>query len=190
MTQRRLGPTVAALVVGLSACALGAQDDARVAEDGSVPFDLLEPDAPALIDPGPPGPNGALPLCFVDGDLVSPVDVPLPEPSELVDIVNRLTEPPERTGGALRTALGEDPIADSVELIAGVAHVDLLPAVTELGSDDQLLGIAQIVCTLTSQPGVGPVSFTLEGGSVDVPRGDGSLTSGRVSRDDYASVVT
>jgi hypothetical protein len=36
---------------------------------------------------------------------------------------------------------------------------------------------------------VGLVSFTLEGAPVDVPRGDGSVTSGAVSRDDYAELL-
>jgi spore germination protein GerM len=65
----------------------------------------------------------------------------------------------------------------------------LLPAITELGGDEQLLAVAQLVCTLTARPGVGPVSFTLEGAPVDVPTGDGSLTSGPVSRDDYADLL-
>jgi spore germination protein GerM len=76
-----------------------------------------------------------------------------------------------------------------VALRAGTAHADLQPALSNLGGTEQLLAIAQLVCTLTHRPGVGLVSFTLDGAPVDVPRGDGSLTAGPVSRDDYADLL-
>jgi spore germination protein GerM len=80
-------------------------------------------------------------------------------------------------------------VVSDVSLEAGVATVDLRPTISALGSDEQLLAVAQVVCTLTGRPGVGPVAFTLDGSPVDIPRGDGSLTNEPVSRDDYAELL-
>ena len=52
-------------------------------------------------------------------------------------------------------------------------------------SDDQALSVAQMVFTLTARPGIGRVSFTIDGEPVDVPDGSGALTSDPVAREDY-----
>lgn len=70
-------------------------------------------------------------------------------------------------------------------LSGGVATVDLDEAFALLDGRDQRITLAQLVFTLTGRPGVGRVSFTVEGDPVDIPRGDGTLTSGSVSRDAY-----
>ena len=86
----------------------------------------------------------------------------------------------------LRTALLADDLIRSARVAGGIATVDLGPAFTEIGGRDQIVALAQIVSTLTGLPGVGRVSFTLEGSPVGVPRGDGAITTESVSRDDYA----
>ena len=102
--------------------------------------------------------------------------------------VAALAEAPRSGSGGRRTAVTGDLIG-KVEVSGGIATVDLRPAISDLGADEQLLAVAQLVCTLTNRPGVGPVAFTLDGAPVDVPRADGSLTSGVVSRDDYADLL-
>ena len=74
-------------------------------------------------------------------------------------------------------------------MVRGVAQVDLAAEFAELGSDRQLLAIAQLVLTLTSRPGVGQVAFTLDTAPIDVPRADGTITSDPVTRADYASML-
>ncbi|AGZ42117.1 GerMN domain-containing protein [Actinoplanes friuliensis] len=55
---------------------------------------------------------------------------------------------------------------------------------------DEALGYAQIVCTLTSLPDVGTVSFVSEDGSpVGVPRADGRLAEGPLTIADYSSLL-
>lgn len=78
----------------------------------------------------------------------------------------------------------------SVSVSRGIASVDLRSSVEDLSGRNQLLAFAQLVCTLTAQPGIGSVAFTVDGQPIEVPRGDGSLTSGSVSRDAYASLIT
>ncbi len=77
----------------------------------------------------------------------------------------------------------------SVELEGGIASVDVQDSIATLGGDDRRLAVAQIVYTLTARPGVGQVSFTLEGAPVDVPRADGSLVARPVSRDDHTAAL-
>lgn len=190
MTSRRHLTTlllVAPLVAG--ACSVQGQERAQVRDDDAVPFGLLDQDVPPLLPPVPAVVTETVSLCFVDVDAVVAVDAAIDPPIDLPDVVEALAEPPGSAAGSLRTAVGEPPLVRDVRLVAGVARVDLLPAITELGGDEQLLAVAQLVCTLTGRPGVGLVSFTLVGSPVDVPRGDGSLTSGPVSRDDYADLV-
>jgi spore germination protein GerM len=178
---------VIALVLGGGACSVGGEEHAQVRDDNAVPFGLLDPDEPPLLPPTTSVETEPVSLCFVQEGRMAVIDVALERPVALPDVVDALAEPPERE--SLRTSVGDPPLVSDVRLVAGVARVDLLPAITTLGGDEQLLAVAQLVCTLTARPGVGLVSFTLEGAPIDVPTGDGSLTSGPVSRDDYADLV-
>jgi spore germination protein GerM len=71
----------------------------------------------------------------------------------------------------------------------GIADVTLNSDFASNSSADQLTAVAQIVCTLTAQPGIGQVQFELGGTAAAVPRGDGSSTSAPVSRDDYPQLI-
>lgn len=180
---------VAAALPWVAGCSVPGEDSAQPARDDSVPFDLLEPDAPPLLPLDDTNATKTVPLCFVvdDGLIVS--EAALPRSADLEDVVTALAHPPASAEPAWRTAIGEPIIVRHVDLTAGVAHVDLTQAVSALGGDEQLHAVGQIVCTLTAQPGVGLVSFTLDGSPVDVPRADGSLTDGAVSRDDYRDLL-
>jgi spore germination protein GerM len=170
-----------------AACSVPAQRRAHEQDDDAVPFGLLDPDVPPLLPPVTAVLTEPVALCFVqEGELVV-VDSALDPPVDLPEVVDALAEPPDQ--GSMRTAVSDPPVVGDAALVGGVARVDLLPAITTLGGDEQLLAVAQLVCTLTARPGVGPVSFTLEGAPIDVPTGDGSLTSGPVSRDDYADLL-
>jgi spore germination protein GerM len=160
-----------------------------VAEDRTVPFSLLDPHAPALFSPATGTGSQQVDVCFVSDGKVIPVPVALDAPVELDDVVAALDRVPAGSATELRTAVGDPPIVDGVALEAGTARVDLASTVTELGGQEQLLAVAQLVCTLTSRPGVGRVSFSLAGTPVEVPRGDGSLTDEPVSRDDYTPLL-
>jgi spore germination protein GerM len=178
-----------ALVLACAACSVSAERSAQLRDDEAVPFGLLEPEVPPLFPPDTTSATERVSLCFVEGETLSSVDVALDPPVALDDVVSALNDPPAVDDRALRTVIADPPLVREVRLAAGVARVDLRPAVSALGGDDQALAIAQVVCTLTARPGVGLVSFTLEGAPVDVPRGDGSVTSGAVSRDDYAELL-
>lgn len=178
-----------ALVVLATGCAVPAQDEARQVRDEAVPFALLDPLAPPMVPPASGPGSESVTLCFVrDGRLVMVSDE-LASPVDLRAALDALASPPAAAGPLLRTALTEPSIVREVRLLGGIARVDLLSRVSALPTDEQLLAIAQIVCTLTARPGVGQVSFTLEGARLAVPKGDGSLANSPVAQDDYAGVM-
>jgi hypothetical protein len=189
VSRRRRVVGALLVLLPLAGCSIGAEDHARQRADDDVPFDLLEPDSPALFTPPNAGGTESAGLCFIEDDGLVTVDVPLERPVALDDVVDALGQPPDLAGRSLRTSVGDPPVVDAVTLIGGIARVDLLPTMSDLGSDEQVLAIGQLVCALTSRPGVGQVSFTLDGEPAEVPRGDRSLSEGPVSRDDYRELV-
>lgn len=188
MTRRCLF-AIGLLAIALPACAVPVEKGARTVRDSEVPFDLLDPAAPAL-GPAPPGATAEqLALCFVrDGRLVV-VSHQLAPPVTLEDAVDALLTPPRGPEPSVRTALTEPSIVREVRLVGGIARVDLVAGVSALPTEEQLLAVAQIVCTLTGRPGVGQVSFSLEGARLPVPKGDGSLVTSPVARDDYGELM-
>ena len=71
----------------------------------------------------------------------------------------------------------------------GLATVDLDAAFGELAGTAQLVALAELVYTATGRPGVGQVVFSLDGQPIEVPRGDGSLTSEPLTRSDYPELA-
>jgi hypothetical protein len=176
-------------MVGCASCAVDGERRAQVVDDESVPFGLLEPEAPRLVPPSSAFITESAEICFVHDDELVIESISLSPPIKPADLVTALSSPPVGGDENFRTAVGDPPIVRGVRVAAGIARVDLAPAVSNLGGDEQLLAIAQLVCTLTGRPGVGQVSFTLAGAPVDVPRGDGSLTDRPVSRDVYRDLL-
>lgn len=185
---RLLGP-VCLLVLMLVACSVPAQRRAQTTHADEVPFDLLDPAAAPLV-PAPTGPDSEkVALCFVRDRRLLVIDVELATPVTLRATLDALATPPSDAGALVRTALPDPSIVRDVRVVGGIARVDLVAAVSALPADEQLLAVAQSVCTLTGRPGVGQVSFTLEGAHLAVPTVDGSLVTSPVARDNYAAMV-
>lgn len=188
----RAKAALGSLLVGLVlvGCSPGPQRRAEVEDDARIPFQLLDADAPRLRPVAGSAASGLVTLCYLDENGLVEVEAELPRTVRGgAGLVAALADVPEGAPGSLRTAVGSSFVRD-VTIAAGIARVDLRPEIAEVDGDDQLLGVAQLVCTLTGRPGVGLVSFTLDGSPVDVPRADGSLTSSPVSRDDYADLLS
>ncbi len=177
----------------LAACGVPTGDQAEPLED--VPFGLLDPlasdpaDAPASAD----GPAVQIYLIDPSGLLLVPVERRLnEETATLSDVVGALLTGPTSAerGQGLTTALIDRNAVGATDLVGGVASIDLTQQFTVLDGPTQRLAIAQMVFTLTARPGVGRVSFTLEGQPIDIPRGDGTLAQGSVSRDNYRELLT
>lgn len=192
--MKRSGRILAAvLTAGLglaTGCGIPGDDGVTLARDADVPFDLLAP-----------APEPTTPTTEVDEESRQPVTVFLVQGARLAAVTRQVTPPAtpdtvlellgrgpneQEVRLGLRSALVGDRTTRSVGVTGGIATVDLGSAFTDIAPIDQILALAQIVSTLTYLPGIGRVSFTLEGVPVGVPRADGVVTTESVSQDDYA----
>lgn len=118
--------------------------------------------------------------------LVSPAT-----PTQVLDTLLQGIRGEEASTG-LRSALPTR-FSATVDTRRGVALISAsAPFLSDLSPTDQRLAIAQIVLTLTRRPGIGQVSFRVDGTEIAVPRGAGDLTAagGTVTFDDYTVLVS
>lgn len=178
------------LVVTATACGVNAEPSPTFVDDANVPFQLLEDAAPTTVPPTTVL-TAASDICLARDALLVPTRRPATIAADAASVVGALDAGPtrdERRDG-LRSPLFAESLVASASSRGGVATIDLAATFAQGGANDQLLAIASIVCSLTSQPGVGQVVFTLAGAAIDVPRGDGSLVAGPVSREDYVQLI-
>ena len=74
-------------------------------------------------------------------------------------------------------------------LLNGTATVDLPSDFTNLGGQDQILAVAQLVYTATAFPGVDHATLHVNGQLTRVPTANGSLSSGPLGRADYSTLA-
>jgi len=183
-----LGVVACALAVA-AGCGVPSDGDARPIAPDQLPEGLGAPESTTTI----PAPESTqiVQLFYVrQGSLVPTIDE-VSVNASLNEIMAALTSGPvdELANVGFRSALGGADVVRDVSLSAGVARVDLTPAYTQIPPGDQVLGLGEIVLTLTAQAGVGQVQFTLDGQPIIVPSADGTIAAGPVSRDNYAALL-
>jgi spore germination protein GerM len=191
-----LAAVVATLAfLSLAACGVPLEDKThRIAAD-DVPSELLEP-APTTSTSTtvPVGETTTtttparerVVLYFVRNDRVDYVTRVYSEPLGMKARLLELSRPllPEETAQNLRSAVPDNPINDVVPS-GGVATVDLTPAFAELPTNEQVLAFAQITYTLLQTPGIGQVSFTLEGTAIQPLDDEATVIPGPVTKETY-----
>jgi len=178
------------VVLGLAGCGVPTSDSADRARPDDVPFDLLQSEPPAGSSDTPTGTPVEIYLYdSTTARLVRTVST-LDDPS-VENVLRRLQDAAPAEDRALPSGnpLGDAEVIRSAELTRGVATVDLDESFRQLSGTSQLVALAEIVYTATARPGVGQVSFTIDGQAVDVTRSDGSLSAQPLTRRDYASVA-
>jgi spore germination protein GerM len=194
VSPRRLAGVVAAAMAAAllaTACGIPPDDHAILAAPGSVPFDLLGQAPSVAATPLPLAPTEKATIFLVQGERLAPVQRELPAPVSVESVLEALAAGPTATEVqlGLRTALLTPGLMKSGGVSGGIATIDLGQPFTEIAGRDQIVALAQIVSTVTGLPGVGRARFTLEGNPVGVLRGDGSVTTDSLSRDDYATLA-
>jgi hypothetical protein len=182
-------PTVALAVLAFAAasCSIEAGGSAQRIDDGSVQFDLLDDQAVAVV-PEPDGREFA--VCLLDDDQLVSAHRRITTDASLLEIAQSLEALTDAEAAAgLHSAITTIDDLQGVRLSAGTATVDFTEDAPLTSTGDPLETIAQLVCTLTAQPGVGLVRFTIDGAPVEVPVADGTLTDAAVSIDDYAPLL-
>jgi spore germination protein GerM len=183
-------PLIPVLVLG-AACGVGAEDHARAISADRLPAGLSSTPPIAAPVSWDGRSEQTVELWFVRDGTLSPVLRTMAGGVQPVDVLDALQAGPAANGGgpSLRSALVDLELFRTISRSGGVAVIDLDASFSSLPSGEQLLASAQVVCTLTSLPGIGMVLFRLAGEVVDVPTGDGTQSSGPVSRDDYRLLI-
>lgn len=181
-----------ALVAAVAAgCGIPTDEHATFQPAGDVPFGLLETTTSTALTAPPPSAVTAR-VCFVDStDIIRPATRAMPTgftPTELLRTLGEGPTPEERNQGWTTAVTGAE-LVDSIAVSGGVARTGLSEQFAAMPATDQLTAVAQFVCTLTAQPGIGQVQFAIDGSPAEVPRGDGSGTSDPVSRADYENLI-
>ena len=180
--------TAMALIL-LSGCGVSMPDSPSTAGPEDVPYELLDETRststtlPELI-------ASPVTIWLVGADQIVPVAREVVGRPRVERSLALLREGPTDSEAllGLRSAVTGDAVVDSV-VSSGVARVSLSAAFAASPPREQLLGLAQIVYTITEVPGTEVVTFELDGQAIDVPRSDGSVSDGPVTRRDYASLT-
>jgi spore germination protein GerM len=112
-------------------------------------------------------------------------------PADVTGVLGRLLAGPrqEEFATGVRTAISPQTELRSARLSGETATLDLTAALVEVGGEEQILAVAQIVLTATALPGVTGVRLLLEGQAVEIPRADGTLTSDILRAKDYEALL-
>lgn len=175
---------VAAALVLLAGCGVPTDSSPRALDPEAAPFGVLGEPTPA------PEGEGRVALYFVRGDRVVLQPRPVERSTTIRQLLDLLLEgpTPEQVAAGTRSAIPTDLRVEDVEVSgSGVAVVTLAVGDNQVGTPP--LGFAQIVATLTAPGRARSVRFRLDGEDLPVPRGDGSLTSDPLDRDDYADLL-
>lgn len=186
--RRRTLAVVLVAAAALAGCGVPVDSQPRIEDDDAVPGGLLDRATPGSTTPGTIPSGTEITVCLADraGRLqeVTRSVAGDPTAASVVEVLAAPVSDAERAFGlSSNVASGRELVVSSVD--GGVATVELTDDFTQRSSSEQLGAVAQVVCTLTAQPGIGQVHFELSRASVEVPRGDGSTTSDPVSRADY-----
>lgn len=174
-----------ALAAALAACGVAAEPEAHRIEPGDVPFGLLDDEATTtVVEEG-----RTSEVYLVSTDRLVAVDRSIAGDAELADLLEQVIAGPTEVEQSLgiTTAVPAGTLAN-VDSSRGVATVDLNASFGDIRSGEQIFALGQIVYTLTGQPGIGAVRFTVDGQEIAIPLADGTLTDGPLSRDDFTAI--
>jgi hypothetical protein len=184
------GATAALVVAGsLVACGIPADSQPQAIARKDIPFDLLAPST-TIVGPGVPGTRVPVNVYLVGITGLVPVTRGVRAPATLPEALSALLAGPTDTEVAdgLRTSITAQTSVSAGPVGFGVGTIDLGGAFGQVGGQEQILAVAQLVFTATSVPGIAKVQFTLAGRPVEVPAGDGTLTQGPLGRSDFPSL--
>jgi len=130
-------------------------------------------------------------LYLTKDGILAPVIRHLAQPPSVQELVADLVAGPstvERNKGYGSALVGTNQVGP-VTVTGGYAIVEITVPVEGTVRNDEVLAYGQLVCTLTTQPGVSAVSFQSGGEVVKVPRGDLSLSDMPLTKADYADLI-
>ena len=188
--SRLMAGTVAVLaVLVLGACGIPTASSPSPIAKGDVPYHLLNPPTTTTTTPGAPPAVGVAELIYLvapSGHLVAASRV-LAVPASLTQVVGALLAGPtaKESASGVQSFLNLTGAQVTVAPAGGVADVNFTTNPIQVVGPDQTLAIAQVVYTVTQQPGVTGVTFAFGGKAIEVPTAAGAQVPGPVGRADY-----
>lgn len=184
---RVTGLLALALCAVLAGCGVSAQSAPRRLNPKDVPYGLLSQSAsPSTSLPGMATARVTIYMENGDGRLV-PVHRDVRWPASLSAILGQLAAGPtdaESSQGLVSPASSIGPFHVGV-VSDGVVSVRMPKGFQSLSGLDQQLAAAQIVFTVTTFTGITGVRFLVDGQVARVPSGNGRLTRGTSTRQDF-----
>jgi spore germination protein GerM len=149
-----------------------------------VPYSLLEDEVPVSTTDADPEDQKTIYLVY-EGALV-PVRRPA-DGTMLTALVRDLAHgpTPEEVAVGLSSVVPPEAVPVRVRVARNRAIVELARPLHAGRLDDRNLTLAQIVYTLTAEPGIDAVRFQLDGELVEVPTDEATLTRAAVTRADF-----
>jgi len=184
---------VLAVMMAGTACGIPTSGGPTAIAKQDVPFNLLSPASPTTVTSTVP-PDVAVPeLIFLAASTgtVAPVSryitVPTTLNATLTELLGALLAGPTPTESAagLESFLSGANTKVSAKVAGGIATVDFSANPIQVVGASQTLAIAQVVFTVTAQPGVTGVVFQIAGQTLDVPTASGATVPGPVDRTSY-----
>ncbi|GAA1648001.1 GerMN domain-containing protein [Actinoplanes couchii] len=183
----RLTAVALSSFLALSACGVPSQDEPHPVELPRRPLNVSVSPAPSTDVVG----EVAQVLCLTrDSRLVQAVrraDA-VPSPQRQLDLLVSGPNLSEQQQG-LSTALATTALTVTLPPGSTTATVDISEVDEGTARSDEVLAYGQIVCTLTTRPDIAGVTFQREGRSLQVPRGDGTLSGSPLRAADYRSLI-
>ena len=201
------GLAVFAVVLAVSACGVPRNGELRPLGTDDLPAALVETTVVTTTTTVPSDPAATPGDSVAPATVYEPVELYFISANRAVSTTRLLVSPAtptqvlatllegisgEEASTGLRSALPSR-FSATVEIRRGVALISATaPFLSDLSPTDQRLAIAQIVLTLTRRPGIGQVSFRVDGTEIAVPRGAGDLTTagGAVTFDDFVVLLS
>lgn len=170
----------------LSACGIPADSQARALDPSAAPYRAVTKDRNA-----PPSGSFRIVVFLVrDGALLPvPRRAPsLPTPEQVLTALAAGPTASEKANGVM-TVLPVDGDITLTSLDGTVATVSVPKAADTSARSDAVLGFGQVVLSLTALATVDGVLFLQDGIPLQVPRADGSLSTGPLTRPDYRELI-
>jgi spore germination protein GerM len=180
---------VASLTLALAACGNGEQAHPVKLDKDKVPFGLLQGPTSTITTTTVPLTKFPFVVYFEGRDGIVPairITDTAPDPTTVLEALAKGPST-EEAEVRMRTALPKLALGRVGKVVNHTVTVDLMAPFTQVIGTEQAIALAQIVLTLTLLRGVNKVRFTLDGEPVSVPRGNGTLTRGPVTRADYSA---
>lgn len=191
---RRRVVALGALAAVVSACGLPTDTRARPVEQAKLPPLLAAPTGTAA-EPSTSLAgtiHTAYAVWYIGAGQLVPAErmLELGAPyAELIEVLAAGPTEEETTTEGWRSVVAAGTVV-GVSLSGGVATIDLAPTFSEVAAADQILGVGQLVLTITEYPGIGQVRLTIGGEPIKIPLPDGTQVGRDVARDDFLALTT